>query len=377
MGWWIAALLLGSTGLVLGLSRSFSASRRRVQRASYPTPESLIIQPVEQAVALRHSDSRVEIRWASPAQAARVYAGTSPESVDYTQPLATAAGTDHILLESVPSLPRPYFALALDDQPALLLAERSLPLEGIPNARDIGGYPAQDGQHVRWGQVYRTGSLAGATDADLDYLQQLGVKLVCDLRSEDELAEDADRLPQNPAPDYRHLPIAAGEQTRERLRALLFNPRHLQTLMEQAYTHYMIDQNGPVYGAMLRALADPAHLPAIIHCTAGKDRTGITIALLLAVLGVPDDLIVADYSLSNRYYSTFRTFIASKFRQPQKFLLGLNVDDFQPLLVAHPQTLRLALDYIRECYGSVEGYLEQQAGVDADVIARLKANLLV
>jgi protein-tyrosine phosphatase len=146
--------------------------------------------------------------------------------------------------------------------------------------------------------------------------------------------------------------------------------------MNEMYTRYMVDENGAVYGAILRALADPANLPAIIHCTAGKDRAGLTSALLLAVLGVPDDLIVADYSLSNRYYDTFRTFIAGKFKQPQAFLFGLNIDDFQPLLTANPQTLRLTLDYIREHYGSVEGYLEQKAGVDADIIAALKVNLL-
>jgi protein-tyrosine phosphatase len=305
-----------------------------------------------------------------------VYAGSTPETIDRAQPLATAADTDHIIIDSVPHQPRPYFEVALDDRPALIVAERSLPLQGIANARDIGGYPAQDGQHVRWGQVYRTGSLAGAADDDLVYLQHLGVKLICDLRSEDERAEDMDRLPQNPMPEYRHLPVTAGEQTGERLRALLFNPRNLQVLMDEAYTRYMVEQNGPVYGEILCALADPANLPAIIHCTAGKDRTGITIALLLAVLGVSDEVIIADYSLSNRYYPVFRRFIAGKFKQPQTFLFDLNIDDFQPLLTAPPKTLRLTLDYIREHYGSIEGYLEQKAGVDSEMIAALKANLL-
>lgn len=375
MGWWIAALL-GGAGLVLGVSRYISIRRRQRQRASYPAPDSLIILPPEDAIALRQPDNRIEIRWQKPASSATVYAGSSPDTIDRTQPLVTAAATDHITLDSIPPLPRLYFELVRDDQPARIIAERSLPLEGVANARDIGGYPTQDGRSIRWGRVYRTGTLAGATDADLDYLQHLGVRLVCDLRTPDERDDDPDRLPQNPAPAYRPLPVEAGEQTRERLRALLLNPRNLQALMNEMYTRYMVDENGAVYGAILRALADPANLPAIIHCTAGKDRAGLTSALLLAVLGVPDDLIVADYSLSNRYYDTFRTFIAGKFKQPQAFLFGLNIDDFQPLLTANPQTLRLTLDYIREHYGSVEGYLEQKAGVDADIIAALKVNLL-
>ena len=376
MGWWIAGLLLGGVGVTFGVSRAISMNRRRRQRASYPAPASLIMLPSEDAVALRQPDNRVEIRWQKPAHIARVYAGLSPDTIDRTQPLATAADTDHLIIDNVPPLPRLYFELARDDQPARILAERSLPLEGVANARDIGGYPAQDGQHVRWGRMYRTGMLAAATAADLDYLQHLGVRLVCDLRMDEERTADADRLPQNPAPQYRLLPVEAGEQTRKRMRVLLLNPRDMSILVGEMYTVYLVERNAPVYGEVLRALADPANLPALIHCTAGKDRAGLTSALLLALLGVSDDLIVADYSLSNRYYEVFRSFIASKFKQPQAFLFGLNIDDFQPLLTANPQTLRLTLDYIREYYGSVEGYLEQKAGVDADIIAALKANLL-
>lgn len=376
MIWWIIVLLFAGTVMVLGTGRYISSNRRRQQRAAYPAPQSLIILPQEEAVVRRLDAERVEIRWQQPAQTVRVYAGLSSNSIDLSAPLATATKTDHVVLDAVPPLPRRYFQLALDDRPALTVAERALPLTGVANARDLGGYATRTGQHVRWGRVYRTGMLARATDADVDYLQHLDVRLVCDLRTDEERAEDSDRLPQNPMPQYRPLPVEAGEQTRKRMRALLLNPRDMPSLVTEMYTEYLIERNAPVYGEVLRELADPANLPALVHCTAGKDRAGMTSALLLALLGVPDDLIVADYSLSNRFYETFRGFIASKFRQPQAFLFDLDIDDFQPLLTANPDTMRQTLEYVREHYGSIEGYLEQKAGVKAETIAALKANLL-
>lgn len=372
---WTTLLALGGAGALIGAGRYISASRRRRQRAIYPSPASLVIDLAEDAAVTRRADGSFDLRLAEATKKVQVYVGTSPDAIDRTAPIVTAVHTDHIVMPDLPQIPRPYFELIRAGE-AVIVAERALPLEGVANARDIGGYLTRDGRRVRWGQVYRTGSLAGATAADLDYLQTLGARLVCDLRSADEIGDDPNRLPESPAPRYQHLPINAGEQTGERLRALLFNPRGLQALMDDLYTHYMIEQYGETFGEALRLLADPDNLPAIIHCTAGKDRTGVTIALLLAVLGVPDDVIIADYTLSNRFYIAFRDFIASKFRQPQAFLVGLHVDDFQPLLTAHPRTMQHTLDYIRQHYETVERYLELKAGVDAATRAALRTNLL-
>jgi protein-tyrosine phosphatase len=328
------------------------------------------------AVVTRQPDHSFEIRWQGAAQKARIYAGPAPHKISRSTPVAMANHTDHAITPRLDHLPRPYFELHRDDQPPVMAAERILVLEGVANARDMGGYQTIHGRRTRWGRVYRTGSFAGATDADLEVLQNLGLRLVCDLRSDDEVEEDPNRLPQQPAPEYRHLPISAGSQTRERVRDVLFNPSHLTELMVEAYTKYMIADNGPIIGEMFRAMADPANLPIAIHCTAGKDRTGITIAVLLAALGVPDEVIIADYSLSNRYFADFRAFMKSKFKPVQAFILGINVDDIQPLLTAPPQNLQITLNYIREHYGSVEQYLAEQADVNADTLAALKANLL-
>jgi len=256
-----------------------------------------------------------------------------------------------------------------DDDP-----DRVVPLEKVANFRDIGGYKTADGGRVQRGLVFRSGALVRLSDADLAYLGKLGLKLVCDLRGTEEVTEEPDHLPSNPAPEYLHLPLTVQDDRRERLRALIFKPSAVAPMLPEMYTRVMIDGNAPLYGTILRRLADPASLPTLIHCTAGKDRTGIAVALLLLALGVPDEVVVADYSLSNLYYANFFEY-GQRVVRPLRWL-GVRAEDLQPLLMADPETMRIAIAHIRNQYGSIEGYLRDAAGLDSEVIARLKANLL-
>lgn len=254
------------------------------------------------------------------------------------------------------------------------IPDRMVVLEGVVNFRDVGGYKTGDGQRVRRGLVFRSGGLARLTDADVAKLDIIGFKLVCDLRGKDEIAQEPDRLPTNPAPEYLHLPLTVQDDRRQRLRALVFSPKTVAPMLPEMYTNTMIDGNAKLYGGLLRRLADPANLPTLIHCTAGKDRTGVAVALLLLLLGVPDDVIVADYSLSNLYFDAFFEYgkrIAHSLRW-----LGVRADDLKPLFMANPETLRIAIAHIRSKYGSVEAYLRDAAGLDDNIIKTLRVNLL-
>ncbi len=256
------------------------------------------------------------------------------------------------------------------------LPTRTLPLEGTVNFRDLGGYTTTDGRHVRTGQIFRSAALHKLTDKDHALLHQLGIKLVCDLRSDEEIAIEPDRLPQDPTPEYLHLPLQFDEERdqRERVRALLFNRRKLAGMMGDFYVRVMLEENPQIYGTIFKRLADPANLPTIIHCTAGKDRTGVASALILSILGVPEETIIADYSLSNRYYDNY-------FRYGEQVVsrltwLGIRAEHLQPMFLANPASLRAALQYIREAYGSVENYLHECADVSASDLIALRANLL-
>jgi protein-tyrosine phosphatase len=268
---------------------------------------------------------------------------------------------------------RYYFEVHFDDSQRVAAAERFLPLQGGVNVRDLGGYPTADGRHVRWGLLFRSGTLSALTEADYIYLQHIGIKLVCDLRSHEEMVAEPDTLPDSM--QYLPSPIYTDSDTSRRLRALLFNPAALNLLMREAYTRQMVDQNALTIGEVLRRFADSAHLPALVHCTAGKDRTGIIAAVLLSFLGVPDSVITADYSLSNYYYDTFRRIVEKAI--PQRLsMLGITIDDMTFALTANPVLLQAVLDHIRQHYGSVEGYLQDAAHLDAATLERLKATLL-
>lgn len=254
------------------------------------------------------------------------------------------------------------------------LPQRILDVEGVINFRDMGGYPTADGRRVRTGLVYRSGALGDVTEQGLATLQELDIKLICDLRSDPEQAAAPNKLPQNPTPVYVHLPLLAAENRRERLMALFFNRRKFTTMMPEMYTRVIIDGNAHLYGDILRRMANADNLPTLIHCTAGKDRTGVAAMLILSLLGVPDEIIIADYSLSNLSYDSFLKF--GNLAMGSIAWTGVTAEDLQPLFVSHPDTLKTALAHIQRKYGSVASYLRSAAGVNDETQQKIRDNLL-
>lgn len=345
------------------------------------SPTDFVIPPMEEAWVERLPDGDLLIHWRQPAERVAVYVGDDPDiTADHRPPTATRF---ELIISSddrnrrsalVPSMAvaksRPYFLLDLDGR-RLVVAERALPLAGGVNFRDLGGYRTEDGRAARWGRVYRAGSLAELTGDDLTYLSRLGLRLSCDLRSEEETRARPDRLPDGATALRR--PIVA-EVNRLRRMISLFRKRHrLQALLQEAYT-VMLDQNGAIFAGIIRDAADPANLPLVIHCTAGKDRTGLAAALLLRALGVPEATVIADYTLSNRAFDV----LAGRMRpeMEQLYALGFGETQLRPFLLAEARTLAGALAHARRRYGSVEGYL-RRSGVTAETLERLRETLLV
>lgn len=253
--------------------------------------------------------------------------------------------------------------------------EQVISLNGVFNFRDLGGYQTVDGRRVAWGKVYRSGTLSDLTAEDWVVLQQLGVKIICDLRSENERQAEPLRFPENNNAAYHHFPFEHIEtSTTQRLRILFFKPDVLQSALTELYIRYLLELNAPIFGKVLKLAADPQNHPMIFHCTAGKDRTGLSAALLLLVLGVPEETVIADYTLSNRIYPHLLKY-AEKASKSLRFL-GIRGQDLAPLLVADARHLRAALDHLKNKYGSIEGYLREKAGVDDETIACLRENLL-
>jgi protein-tyrosine phosphatase len=249
-------------------------------------------------------------------------------------------------------------------------------LAGAPNFRDLGGCAGAGGRVVRPGRVFRSQVLAAATDGDLETLGRLGIGAVLDLRGERE-ARRRNRWPSGPPPRTVRIDVgdldAAPATWGRRLLDPSFDEICARATMAEVYRR-MPHAYAPHLAGLFGLLAAPTCPPVLIHCEAGKDRTGFVCAILLRSLGVSLERVLADYTLSRRYY-----------RLDPRALLGRHYGDELPARAlgalrvmedVHPDLLAAALDGIDAEYGSVEGYLEAAAGVDAARLDGVRASLL-
>ncbi len=242
----------------------------------------------------------------------------------------------------------------------------SIPLTSASNLRDLGGWPTADGRHVRTGLVFRAPALSRLNSDDQAVIAKLGLRTVCDLRGVQEAASNPVSLS---GPEVLALPIepSVGAGLRDILRTGQdsghASPDDMMALLRDAYRAYAL-QSFAQYRALFAALLAPGGTPLLLHCSAGKDRTGFGSALLLSALGVSWADVMEDYLATN---TLWRREIASRFDLPEP------VKDV--LFSAHENLLAAAFDAIREEYGSVDTYLEQAIGLDAAARARLVEHL--
>jgi protein-tyrosine phosphatase len=259
----------------------------------------------------------------------------------------------------------------------VVVAERRLPLDCCDNFRDLGGYATTDGRRVRWNRVYRSNELSKLTAGDRDYLARLDVKLVCDFRATAERESDPDRFSSPLTPDRLLLPIDQDAVNPDRMQRLIrtggIAALAVEDSMETAYRAFVTDYSKE-WSSMFQRLVTPGNLPTVVHCTAGKDRTGFAAALVLLALGVPEEVVFEDYLLTNEYRRNFFRFVMRWV--PAYSLFRTRPSDLLPLLEARRPYLEASLDAIREGYGSVDAYLEQALGVDGAMRAKLQTLLL-
>ena len=253
-------------------------------------------------------------------------------------------------------------------------AQRRLPVAGAANLRDLGGYATSDGRALRWGVLYRADALAELNDEDLAYLERLALHRVVDFRSAAERERDPDRLPAGTNVVWQ--PIAG-----EGLDPRAFQDRLLAGEMSaEQSAAFLVEGNRAfvtefhdVYARFIQDLADPANLPTLFHCTAGKDRTGFAAALVMMALDIPRETAMRDYLLTNTYTQDKM----SRTLQVIRFASWFRADprDLQPLFEARESYLNAAFAAIDQQPGGTEAYL-YSLGVDDALRERLRANLL-
>lgn len=249
-----------------------------------------------------------------------------------------------------------------------LAPTRNVELHGVYNFRDLGGYPTHDGRSVRWRTLFRADGLGRLTAGDLETLRPIALKTVVDLRRAHELDERG-RFPVESYPvAFHHLPVMDTTWDRELARA---ENLPATEFLHRAYTA-MLDEGAPRFADAFRVLAGPDALPAVFHCAAGKDRTGLLAALVLGALGIEAPDIVADYALTQATMERFVERIRSESTE------GASLIDAAPqvFFAAEPAAMTRVLDDLERDHGSVRGFV-QAIGVEADVLDRLEDLLLV
>jgi protein-tyrosine phosphatase len=235
---------------------------------------------------------------------------------------------------------------------------RRIALTGTLNVRDMGGYPTADGGIVRWRTLLRSDALHRLDDAGRAALAGLGLRTVIDLRTDQEAQDAPDALDGTGAEVFR-LPLFTAD-------AIGRLPPELA-----AVYRYMIDDCGPVIAAAIGRLCPERARPALVHCSAGKDRTGVVAAFILAALGVPDDVIAADYALSAGYLDPGAATVVGRLRA----LGGAGTRLDFSVLGSPPDLILDALSRARDRAGSVTGYLLAH-GLTEDDLRALRAGLV-
>lgn len=238
---------------------------------------------------------------------------------------------------------------------------RLIGLAGTVNFRDIGGYPTKDGRSVRWETLFRADSLNRLTSGDHAEIRRLGIATVIDLRTTAEVEEGHFDDKATPV-DFLHLPLMESVPDPEAFRTQ-------PGLLASTYVT-MLEDAGHHVASAIEALAAPDSLPAIVHCTAGKDRTGVLVALILGLLGVDDELIIEDYALSSKSMHQLKERLAERYPDAADEILAAD-----EVFSAAPENMEYLLSTIRERWGTTED-LAIDLEISEQTISQLRDALL-
>jgi protein-tyrosine phosphatase len=247
---------------------------------------------------------------------------------------------------------------------------RHLAFEGGANARDLGGYAGAGGRALRRGRIYRSAELTGLPPADIARLDELGLAVVFDLRSNGERRRRPCELPGTATRriawrDYRH--------TDADLFALLNDPHvtaaNVRGVMDAMYRRIPHEQ-AESFRTILTTIAG-SELPILFYCAAGKDRTGVLAALLMELMQVSREEIFAEYELTNVHQETLRERFLRYGRRD-------NVDDrvWEPMIIADRGYLEATFDEIDARHGGVRSYVAGYLGLGEETVAALERELL-
>jgi protein-tyrosine phosphatase len=247
------------------------------------------------------------------------------------------------------------------------------------NFRDFGGYAAAGGRRVKPGRLFRSGALGGLTDRDHAVLQALRIRLICDLRRDSEKAHVPTRWCPAPVAELWHLPLFKDDESASL--ASWAQIRDADGVRMKMIDTYRALVTTPSILAKFRTfferLAHAESCPVLIHCSAGKDRTGVLCALILSALGVDRAVVMEDFLLTTRYYDSERawTHLSSQILDLD-MAKGWSKETLAPVFGLEPAYLQTAFDAVDASHGSVQSFLTGAIGLTPARLDEIRAHLL-
>lgn len=255
----------------------------------------------------------------------------------------------------------------------IIIGERLLDMQGTVNFRDVGGFPVGDTHQVAWGKIFRSGHLAKLHKKEYDFFSSLNIQNIIDFRGKGMAKRFRDKVPNPKAINFIPLPIESkGLEMRKLGKKILnddledFDAEKILTKSYLGFIKHSKNEIKTVFQTILNAKN-----ATLIHCTAGKDRTGFFIALILMALGVSKKTIIADFMASNH------------FREKENDNVLKNVKKFTnptplfPLVRVQQSYLEIAIEALESQFGNAENYLLQEIGISKTQIQQLKEKYLV
>ncbi len=258
---------------------------------------------------------------------------------------------------------RHYFRLEDQNGRQRIAATRNLPLGGAVNFRDLGGYEIADGRYTKWGAIFRSGHLSELSRADQDYLSNLDIRTVCDFRREIEIKNEASLIPGSPR--IHNVEIIPGARDPNHIQQLFAGTEEPEDVVDAMIEimRTLITDAAPQYKKLFELLLEHNTGAFLMNCSAGKERTGVGVALVLMALGASRDTIKYDFMLSGKYYPIEREVP----RVFEKYDVKLRGDAgrrlVMPLLEARDAYIQVVFDEIDKRYYSDEAFIREVIGL--------------
>lgn len=310
--------------------------------------------PEIRTICLRDDIGNYIIKWETEPQIEgmlKIYVSDNADAFNRSLPAGYAnineGVTTYITNDNIS---RKYFLLSFNDKYFCTLGARSVTMDSIQNFRDIGGYyTAHNNKMTQWGKVYRSGQLGCLSERDSTRLDNLKIKTIIDLRSEEETSStpfqytkaNLVRIP---------IPIKGLDKVKERVQEGRIRKGDGLLFLQDLYLQF-VTENGDQFAQALEVFEHPDNYPILINCSIGKDRGGFLTAMLLSAVGIPEETVRNDYMASNEYINIGRM------AHMARHLSYDSQETITVLLSAHESLMDLVYTKIRKDYGSMDKYL--------------------